>query len=54
MSRCEKAGRADADRGRFDPPHGGTADPIDEAENEAYRRGFMARRKELGDKFEWR
>lgn len=47
-------GRNDADRGLFRLPYPGTDDPSDEESNIAYQRGFMERRKELGDKFEWK
>jgi len=46
-------GRKDADRGLFNRPYAGNVDPQNEDENEAYKRGFDERRKELGDKFEW-
>lgn len=49
-------GRKDAERGTFDAPHQlceCCPDPQDEAENEAYKHGFMERRAELGDKFRW-
>lgn len=46
-------GRRDAERGRCELPYPGSQDPQDEDENLAYRRGFDARRQELGDKFRW-
>ena len=47
-------GRESADKGAFDPPHSfDLDDPQNEAENGAYKDGFLERRKELGDKFEW-
>lgn len=47
-------GRKDADAGVFNSPWPvDDADPQNEDENAAYRRGFDARRRELGDKFRW-
>jgi hypothetical protein len=47
-------GRTDAEKGIFDPPHYVTDDdPQYLDENEAYKDGFMEKRKELGDKFKW-
>ena len=47
-------GKKDADKGAYNPPWPFEHDPQNEDENEAYKDGFMARRRELGDKFEWR
>ena len=47
-------GRHDAERGEFDLPHYFTDnDPQYLDENQAYKDGFMSRRKELGDAFNW-
>ena len=47
-------GRSDADRCVFNAPHWvSDEDPQDLDENQAYKDGFMERRKELGDKFKW-
>lgn len=46
-------GQMDAENGVFEPPHPSDEDPQDEDENIAYKSGFLARRKELGDKFRW-
>ena len=54
LSEQEEKGRNDADNGRFDPPFKNSTIPEDEAENNAYKRGFINRRNELGDNFEWR
>ena len=46
----------DAEAGRFSPPYPGAwdcCDPGDVDANEWYKEGFMARRRELGDKFRW-
>lgn len=50
----EADGRADAERGVFEPPYPGSPDPQDMDEHDAYRAGWFARRKELGDAFAWR
>lgn len=50
-------GARDAEKGIYDPPHAlceCCQDPQDEAENDAYRKGFFNRRLELGNKFRWR
>jgi len=47
-------GRRGADLGDFNPPHFFTdEDPQYLDENEAYKDGFMERRKELGESFKW-
>ena len=46
-------GMLDADVGIYNPPHSDNDDPQDQDENEAYKKGFMARRLELGDAFKW-
>ncbi len=48
----EDQGRDDAGRGVFHVPYV-DADPQDQDENEAYEKGWWARRKELGEKFKW-
>ena len=50
----KESGRRDADVGRYTPPHaGGDEDPQDADENAAYKKGFMERRRELGEAFKW-
>ena len=49
-------GQKDAEKGIYAPPH--TPDDEDEdielgAENGAYRDGFSAKRREMGDGFKW-
>ena len=46
-------GRFDAEAGFYNPPHSDSDDPQDQDENEAYKKGFIERRKELGDAFKW-
>ncbi|MCR4297481.1 MAG: hypothetical protein NUV75_01825 [Gallionella sp.] len=47
-------GRCDADLGVYRPPWASEADdPQNQDENVAYRRGFDARRRELGEAFKW-
>lgn len=47
-------GRADAERGVFEAPHWvSDEDPQYLDENQAYKDGFMERRKELGASFKW-
>ena len=54
LSEYEQMGRDDADKGVFDWPYDDNSDPTDEVINLAYKRGFDARRTELGpDKFKW-
>ena len=49
----ESKGRAAADAGNFEWPHADiyTDDLQYQDENEAYKKGFKARRKELGNAF---
>jgi len=54
LEECWRDGRDDADKGMFDAPYPGSGDPQDETANQAYKQGFMDRRKELVDKFEWK
>ena len=46
-------GRLDAEVGLYNPPHTDDYDPQDQEENEAYKKGFTERRKELGADFKW-
>jgi len=46
-------GRGSANKGEFDYPNTDNDDPNDADENQAYKDGFMERRKELGDLFKW-
>lgn len=54
IAEYEQDGMRDAEKGTYRPPYPGTDDPSDEEMNLVYKRGFMKRRKELGDKFEWK
>lgn len=59
LDQYREEGRKDAELGRFDMPnatdeHGMAESPDYDDENQAYREGFVQRRKELGDKFEWK
>ena len=54
LAEYRRDGRNDAEKGYYDPPHPVGDDPQDLEENEAYREGFMTRRKELGANFQWR
>ena len=54
LAEYKEDGRKDADKGLYRPPYPGTDDPTDEDLNDIYKAGFMERRWELGDKFEWR
>ena len=47
-------GREDANKGVYEPYWPINGDPQNEAENEAYKEGFNQRRRELGEKFQWR
>lgn len=40
-------GRSDAEKDIFDMPYPGSEDPQDEAENDAYKKGFMEYRREI-------
>ena len=53
MDGVKKEGAEHAEIGVFYPPYPGSDDPEDEDYNRAYQEGFNARRKELGDKFQW-
>lgn len=53
LNEREDDGRSDAGKGVFEPPHPGSDDPQDEAENWAYEIGWNDQRKELGDAFKW-
>ncbi len=53
LERHRNSGRADAERGVFAAPNHLSDDPQYLDENQAYKEGFMERRKELGDKFKW-
>jgi len=53
LDECRRDGASDADNGVFDLPYPGSDDPEDEYYNYVYKEGFDAKRKQLGDKFEW-
>lgn len=53
MREYEEDGRADAALGIYQPPYAFESEPDDADANQAYLRGFNARRKELGEKFKW-
>jgi hypothetical protein len=53
LKQREQDGITDADQGRYDPPYTDDSDPQNQDEIDAYRRGFMRRRDELGDAFKW-
>jgi len=54
LANYRNEGRKDAENGEFDAPHNAIDDdPQYMDENQAYKDGFMGRRKELGDSFKW-
>lgn len=54
LAEFEADGRRDAEHGVYNPPWPSEDnDPQNQDENAAYRKGFDARRRELGDKFRW-
>lgn len=53
LAEYEADGRKDAAAGTYRPPCPDEDDPHYQDEIAAYRRGFDAKRRELGDAFKW-